>query len=315
MRRIVPLCLTYTLLLLSATLLFDAPPAWSRAIPWLLTYSVNFAYVLGRLPLDDMFAHFWSLGIEMQVYLLWPVLVWTLSRAALRRAVLMILVLAPLCRRLLVQHGYGPFELYFFTPCQLDAFAAGAAVAVFEREPELAFGGWLRGLRRDSWVLGSLAMALITTLALGIAANWSAGPKFALMAGGYPYFLPLNGQYVWGYTLLDLTAALAVLACLRGKLRVLEAPWLVTTGRISYGLYVFHRPLIGLLDVYVAPSLRALPWPALSGALLGSSYVIGSFGLALASYHLIEVRFLRRDERTSLPLIPHSRQPRLAGCP
>ena len=59
-RRIAPLALTYTLLLSSATLLFDAPAAWSRAIPWLLTYTVNFAYVLGRLPLDDMFAHFWS---------------------------------------------------------------------------------------------------------------------------------------------------------------------------------------------------------------------------------------------------------------
>ena len=242
----------------------------------------------------------------MQVYLLWPVLVWTLSRAALRHAILLILVLAPLGRWLLVEHGYGPFELYFFTPCQLDAFAAGAAVAVFEKEPELAFGGFLRGLRRDSWVLGSLALALATTLALGVAANWSVGGKFALMAGGYPYFLPLNGQYIWGYTLLDLTAALAVLACLRGKLRLLEAPWLVTTGRISYGLYVFHRPLIGLLDTYVAPSLQALPWPALSGPLLFSSYVVGSFALAFTSYYLVEIRFLRRDERTSLPLIPRS---------
>lgn len=285
-RRIVPLYLTYVLLLLLATLLFDAPRAWSQAMPWLLTFSLNLGYVFGGLALDDMYTHFWSLGIEMQVYLFWPLLVWTLSKAALKRAVLLILLLAPLCRWLLAKRGIGPYELYFFTPAQLDAFAAGAAVAVFELGQ--------RPSRAARWLLPSLVCAIVCSVGLGVSANWSAGAKVAPLSAGFPYFMPANGQYAWGYTLLDLTAAIAVLACLHGKLPWLEARWLVFTGRISYGLYVLHRPLLGLLDRYLAPMFASRAMA--SEARLGVVYLLGSYALAWGSYHFLESRFLRRGK-------------------
>ncbi len=278
--RIVPLYFGFIGLLALLYAMCGIPENWMQTRWWLLSYTLNIGHMLHQLPVDDLYSHFWSLAVEEQFYLVWPFVVWGLSKVALRRVVLAILLLAPLLRGLMVAQGAQVDQLYFFTPCQMDAFAAGAALTLFElpvRKPVSALLG-----------VGAL------TIFAGLLANWQFNYKFAISTAGYPYYLPHYGQYVWGYSLLNLSAMLAIFACQKGTLRWLEWRPPVHIGQISYGLYVFHRPVVGLLDRYAVPYLhyRSVPQRATDAVLvllyLGISYV-----LAWSSFRWIESPFLR----------------------
>jgi peptidoglycan/LPS O-acetylase OafA/YrhL len=257
------------------------PANWAAVRPWLLTYTLNFAHMFERVPVDDMYTHFWSLAVEEQFYLVWPFVVWSLSRVALQRTVLCILMLAPILRAFMVAHGAQPAQLYFFTPCQMDAFAAGAAVAVFN-------------VRVPNPLRSLLLVGAVTVLA-GVVANWAFNYKFAIASGGYPYYMPHYLQYVWGYSLLNVCAALTIVGCLQGAFPWLSAPWLVHIGRISYGIYVFHRPVIGMLDRFVAPQLQT--GNRMGMLVIPALYVGISYALAWLSFNLFEVQFLKLKDR------------------
>ncbi len=278
--RIFPLYFGFVALLAIASVCLNLPPNWHQVRPWLLTYTLNFGHMFHYVPVDDLYSHFWSLAVEEQFYLVWPFIVWSLSRTALRHTVVAILLLAPLLRAFMVAQGAQPEQLYFFTPCQMDAFAAGAALTLFD----------VRIARPLPVLLGVGTL----TIVLGVLANWQFNPKYALATAGYPYYMPHYLQYAWGYSLLNVCGALAILTCLQDGLRWLEWPALVHIGQISYGLYVFHRPVVGLLDRY------ALQLP-LSGVLMQMMNVLLyagiSYMLALLSYRYFETPFLRLKER------------------
>jgi peptidoglycan/LPS O-acetylase OafA/YrhL len=281
--RIFPLYFGFVLLLAISAALWNLPPNWPEVKLWLLTYTLNFAHMFHYVPVDDMYTHFWSLAVEEQFYLIWPLIVWCLSLSALRQAIIAILVLSPLLRLLMVATGSDPEQLYFFTPCQMDAFAAGAAIAAFDV--------------RLAHPQRSVVIAAVIAVVAGIAANWAFNPKFAIATGGYPYYMPHYLQYVWGYSLLNICGALAIIGCLQGEFSWLEKPWLVQIGRISYGIYVFHRPVIGLLDKFVAPQLPANNKVAM--AIIPVLYIGISYTLALISFNFFESRFLRLKDRLS----------------
>jgi peptidoglycan/LPS O-acetylase OafA/YrhL len=271
--RIFPLYFGFVALLAVLYAVLGLPDDWYQVRIWLLSYTLNFGHMFHVVPVDDMYSHFWSLAVEEQFYLFWPFVVWFLSAKALRWAVLAILFLAPVLRATMIANGAQLDQLYFFTPCQMDAFAAGAALQLFQ----------LPVRRPLAWLL-SLGFV---TIVLGVLVNWQFNPKYALATGGYPYYLPHYFQYVWGYSLLNLCGMLAIFTCLQGGLRWLEWPLLVHIGRISYGIYVFHRPIIGLLDRYVGgPDWLMLP-----------TYLLSSYVMARLSYQYYEVRFLRMKDR------------------
>ena len=101
-----------------------------------------------------------------------------------------------------------------------------------------------------------------------------------------------------GYTLLEIfCAALIVLAIAGGRTRRLcEWAPLRTVGKYSYGLYVFHYPLIPLLS-WLLPS--AFLTRALGGRVLAAQCLFCAVGLAVSfaaawtSWHLVEKRLLR----------------------
>src|SRR5262245_13204784 len=67
--------------------------ALSSDLPSLLTYTFNF-HALDHV--DRPYGHLWSLSVEWQFYLLWPVAVWFLSQANLRRVLVAIVCVTPL---------------------------------------------------------------------------------------------------------------------------------------------------------------------------------------------------------------------------
>ena len=291
--RIFPLYYGYLLVLSAVHALTGGPEFFGRYAPWLFTYTYNYSRLAPDWQHSPFITHFWSLSVEEQFYLAWPLLVFALPRRALRVAVVGILAAAPLGRLWLSAHlrarGYDPAAagdaLYWFTLCQIDAFAAGAAIPVLGL-PEKVAGRtrWLRGV----------ALAWLAAGAAQLLALRAAGVRVPLTSLGFALPLTENLQHVWGYSLLNLAAVACILLLLRRDpwVRPMEAGWLVEAGKVSYGMYVLHWPVLALFQ-------RLWSWEPKSGRGLGifAVYLVVLFAACWLSYRFFESRFLALKDR------------------
>ncbi|GIF63132.1 membrane protein [Asanoa ishikariensis] len=227
--------------------------------------------------------HTWSLGIEEQFYLLWP-LVFILA-VAVARGRRTRLVLLGVCLFGAIASGLASFLL--FAPSDVDRVYYGTDTRAVTLLVGCGLAVLLTGRRASGRhpVLGSLAV-------LGVAVT---GLFWATAGGGDPWL------YRFGLTLVALaTAAViahAVVSPRSPTARVLGFLPLVVVGRISYGLYLWHWPLFG----WLTSSRTGLSGSALLGVRLAAVFLV-----ATASYLLVE-RPLRTARWTR-------RRPRLGGA-
>ena len=95
--RIFPLYFFYLIITSALFAATNEPKSFEIDWPFLVTYTTNF----GRLRVSDVgpaFSHLWSLAVEEQFYLLWPLAVYFCSLASLRRIILATIVLSPVVR-------------------------------------------------------------------------------------------------------------------------------------------------------------------------------------------------------------------------
>lgn len=233
---------------------------------WLWTYTLNIAWALGWIGGVGMLAQMWSLAIEEQFYLLWPLLVRRLDRNALLRVCAAAILAAPALRVAWLHFEWptGWPGAYRFTLTRVDGLAMGAALALL----------WGTTTSRHHLV----------RMARPVAA---AGGAILLMAFlALPRFYPDQPLVVTaGHSVLGVTfAALVVLG-----LHVSPPAWMVwtplrTLGVYSYGLYVWHW----IVHQWVSPSALAMsPWMFV---VLGSA---ASVAASVVSYHALEAPFLR----------------------
>ena len=123
------------------------PQDFLNVFPSLAEYWYNFDLLSDPYPhhLSLPTMHLWSTSVEEQFYLVWPLLVFVLSGANLRRVIVVIVVLISLSRLALfayyrlngAEDFYTTMIFHLATPFHLDAFSIGAEIAVFrstERE-------------------------------------------------------------------------------------------------------------------------------------------------------------------------------------
>ncbi|MBH8576306.1 acyltransferase [Nostocaceae cyanobacterium CENA369] len=165
--------------------------------------------------------HFWSLAIEEHFYFFWPVLVYLLPTKRLIWAATGIILLSIVVRIVLINFDIGVF---FFTLCRFDALAIGALLAYFEYTNKLiSYRKYFLNIGVFSFVL-----LLISWLFTGGQhLDWLQVVKFTIIAVFY--------FCVVGYVAIQYPHNLIS--------RIVGNRFFVFTGKISYGLYVFH-PLI-----------------------------------------------------------------------
>lgn len=290
MLRIFPLYFGFLALAGLAYLLTGHPAGTAAHMPYLATYTFNFDRALIQDPQDLFFRHLWSLSFEEQFYLVWPLLIWLLPLKGMRLLVLLLIFTAPLFRMAIGMLGTSG-ELAYAGPLtycmplgHLDAFALGAAVVIFPAGHVKPSAG--------EWLGVAFALFLMSGLA-----NWWAGAtetgRYLIPAFGYPIGSLAQFLHVWGYSLENFLFATMVLFAVRGTAghwlsRAFSAGWLVALGKISYGVYVIHWPVLlawkhlvpasagwGMRLVWLVPVL-ALVW-----------------GLAWLSWRYFERWFLR----------------------
>ena len=249
---------------------------------WYWTYTVNLLVALthGRgTPLYT--THFWSLSIEEQFYLIWPLILWACRPQTLLR-VAALLVIAGLAFRLgLVLHD--PFNAraaYTLTPGRLDGLMTGAALAVVARLP----GGLARLKAVAPQVLGAGAFALCA-LAMSRGGLDALDPVVAVVA--YPILALVFGSLL----------VLALTTPPTGRLvRTLSSPSLGAWGKYSYAIYLVHYPLLGAIEwktTFYQREVALLGGSRLPSVLLLAALTMSlSYVLGWLSYHLYEKRFL-----------------------
>ena len=292
--RIFPLYYGYLALLAVAWSVWELPALFpDNALP-LLTYTYNFTRAADWRP-SPFFTHFWSLAVEEQFYLVWPLLVHALSRRALVGASAALVVLGPAMRGAIAaffNDGRPAYDIgdavYWFTPSHADAFAAGALVALL---------GLGERVMRPALVAAAAAGTVAAAGAVNLSLLRSSGADLPLGTLGFPLASIANHFYLWGYTVLNLAAAALVAAAVGAHRRggiVAALGWgpLAGLGKISYGVYVLHWPLLVLFNA----SVRYRPM-TVRGALMCGAWFALVVAVAWMSWRFYESRFLALKDR------------------
>lgn len=259
-------------------------PAWvvdeqRRNGVWYWTYLSNWVDPWGKHVAG--FGHFWSLAVEEQFYLLWPLIVVLLGKRGLAATCVTLAVFALAVRIAVHAFGLPPLVAYQWTIARIDALVLGGLAALIVRER-----AWLERVAprlRSSTIVATIALLVIAPLSRGFNRDhWLT--------------------QTLGYGVLSVWCTLVLLILVVGQAdrentwfsRALSARWLQTLGKYSYAIYVLHLPLATLFFGYVEPWVDAGPtWRRL--AVFGAfelAVFAASFAGALVSWHLLEKRCL-----------------------
>lgn len=264
-------------------------PAWADAI----RHSHRWAYWfylqnwVTTSPGIEALSHTWSLAVEEQFYLLWPLVVWSADRRGLTVVCVVTILVTPFIRLALRLSGMDQSVAYVFTIARWDALAAGALVAILVRRE----GGreWLA-----RWQGRIAAAAGILLAALVMAERGFHSFELWVQVIGQTLIAVLSACLI-GYAVEEGPGAPQRLQA------TLSVPWLRTFGKYSYAMYLLHQPIQQLLTPLLGDAVRGAdtPWRLLRLALYVLLVLVLTFIGSLITWRLVEKPFLDLKDRVA----------------
>ncbi len=247
-----------------------------------LGYVANWRFLSAGTSYADLFSapsplqHFWSLAIEEQFYLVFPLVVIAVMKLGGRRlltGVLAAATAASVLATLVLRDNLD--RVYYGTDTRAAELLIGALLAVWwSGRPTTTIGRHARTTSPDTRGPSPLIDAAgFAALAAMFWAWWAiAQTDNRLTHGALPLYAVGTAVIIYAATQPGAVTRLLSFAPLRGA------------GLISYGLYLYHWPIFLLLDD------NRLHWPTLP---LFALRMAVTTAIALASYHLLEMPIRR----------------------
>jgi peptidoglycan/LPS O-acetylase OafA/YrhL len=242
---------------------------------WFFTFLQNWVLIFHQPGDQSALAHLWSMAVEEQFYLIWPLLVAMIRKPKLL-LILMLLILFTLSimrfwlwtRHI---HGLAYYNLFLFT--RIDGICIGCMVALLQKIDRKFIGKHM--------ALIVLVFAIINFV-------------FYLINLRYQNSFPYLGLI--GFSTFSMIFGMLAYEIVNGSTsifeRLLNVSFLKFMGKVSYGTYIFHWPLFLLLN----PILYN--WAKINLAFIHSQFfaslvvTILAFGLGYLSYRFYETKFL-----------------------
>ncbi len=253
-----------------------------------VTFSSNWLFLAAQSDyfsstVPELFRNLWSLAVEEQFYLLWPLLlVVVLLRIPrwLRITLIALIAVASAAAMGLLWAPESATRVYYGTDTHAFGLAIGAVLAVVALHWPSRPLEWVRWQRTALGIAGTVALAGI--LAIGFTMPEDSPVVFQ------------GGLVVVALLSAVLIAALLVPGSLLGS--ILESLPLRWVGQRSYGLYLWHWPVF----ILVVAALPAWSRAGLSGWALGGIALAITVVAAALSYRFVEQPIRRNGFRASL---------------
>jgi peptidoglycan/LPS O-acetylase OafA/YrhL len=225
------------------------------------TYLQNFATTFEWPAVGPI--HFWSLSIEEHFYLFWPLIIYYCRLNKLQYAMFLTILIAVLVRILLISNGY---KVFYFTFARMDELAAGGLLAILELKNKLLT------TNSKKFLITGIAIIILTAI-LWTIFDGKENPVIQVLK-----YLMFSGVF---FSLIGYVICLPNDHYLK---KILMFPFLQYSGKISYGLYVFH-----LLCFELFSNFLKTPYSLINFAgSVGLTFLVASI-----SYHFFEKKFLQ----------------------
>ena len=234
------------------------------------TYIQNFSQTFGWNGKGP--DQFWSLAVEEHFYLFWPFLIYFLNGKQIKRMIGLVILAAVLLRVILVWAGY---PVFYWTFTNMDSLALGGLLAVFEAENALT------GKANMLLTRGITYIVLPAIVPLWVLFGGAQNPAVQVIKP----LLIVSVYYLLIFSVIRPQRN-------KGLKRFFAQRFLVFTGKISYGLYVFHPLCFWIVSR-----------TALQGHLflLLAASVSFSYAVSWISYHFFERQFLILKKKFEYP--------------
>lgn len=272
---------------MSIYLITGKPSQHIREMVAALTYCFNwdlafhYSAIIDKVHIDA--GHLWSLSIEEQYYLLWPVILSLALKNKKGKQLAMAVTLLGFCfsvgiRNYFFVENAGFPRMYFGSDTRFDNLLLGSLTAVVSSLYGAPSGSWLKWSPYLGW-LGILVFLLVGKME------------------------PVTGMYSYGFTTVGICSVAILLPALyRNEAswanRFLDIPFLTWTGKLSYSLYLWHYPILQILYRLHIPHVWGWRF-FLVGSVL--SYAAASF-----SYYVVEMPFLSLKKKFNSTVVSTS---------
>lgn len=247
---------------------------------WIWTYLQNWLYVFKNPPDTSTLNHLWSVAVEEQFYLVWPLIILLVKKPKYLLICLAILLAAVFGLRLWawMNHvaGFAYYNLYTFT--RIDGICIGCTIALMQRI-------------NPGFLKKNTALIVLSFAVLNFA--------FFFVNRYYEFSFPYLALV--GYTTFAMVLGLLVNQAVTRENKwinlFLNNSFLKFFGKISYGFYLFHWPMYLLLSPYLSSWLEGFTSGWITQFIASLISTAAAIFLSILSFHFFEKHFLKLKHR------------------